>query len=345
MSRKVRDIIVLTGISIVLACSLVLLSLLLFTDVFFGNNNKIVYNGSSDDGQYETVDDSEVSELRVSYNGGELFAGGSLIKDSFTVEIIKKDGTVSRVNNYTCDMLNDAYRLKEGSNTLIFYYGKKHAAITLEAVNVRSRYIHAPTYVLYGNGSSSEDKLKNIENGKLTYKEALYNVAFTGDSQIEALETYRILDSNTVEALVGASADYLEQNFSTVVTKAYGKDALIVHYGINSLSASEEERTRRIEQYRELLVKLKEELPGTRVIVSGVFPVSSTIYYNKASFAYIDSYNFDLLEMCMEEEVEFYSNSEYMVSHQELFCADGLHLEYEFYADYWLKDLIEVMGL
>ena len=103
---------------------------------------------------------------------------------------------------------------------------------------------------------------------------------------IKALETYRLLDVNNVEALVGASADYLEQNFSTVVTKAYGKDALIVHYGINSLSVSENERNRRIEQYRGLLLRLKEELPETRIIVSGVFPVSDRIYYNKGSFGY-----------------------------------------------------------
>ena len=47
------------------------------------------------------------------------------------------------------------------------------------------------------------------------------------------------------------------------------------------MSASAEERERRISQYTELLSRLKAEVPDTRIIVSGVFPVSDTIYNNK----------------------------------------------------------------
>ena len=45
----------------------------------------------------------------------------------------------------------------------------------------------------------------------------------------------------------------MEEKFSLIVAKATGKDAIVVHYGINSLSASAEERERRINQYTELL--------------------------------------------------------------------------------------------
>ena len=346
MNKKVRDIIVLVGVSIVLLASLVLLYMVLFTKVFFNDDKPTAGNhGIVGQPPIDMVDDSEILELKVRYEGGELFAGGSVIAEDFIVEAVYKDGSVKHIKNYECVMMSEDYRLKEGSNTLVFYYGRKSAVITLEAVNVRSAYIFAPTYILHKGNGHSEDTVNQIEAGSLTYKEALAGVAFTGDSQIKALETYRILDANTVEALVGASADYLEQNFSTVVTKAYGKDALIVHYGINSLSVSENERSRRVEQYKDLLLRLKEELPETRIIVSGVFPVSDRIYYNKGSFAYINQYNFDLLDMCMEIGVEYYSNNEYMTNHQEVFSADGLHLEYKFYNEYWLKDLITTLKL
>lgn len=346
MSKKVRDIIVLAGISVVLLASLVLLYMVLFTKVFFDKDKPTVGNqGIVERPTTEIVDDSDIVELRVRYEGGELYAGGNVIADDFIVEAVNKDGSVKHIKNYESAMISEDYRLKEGSNTLVFYYGSKSAVITLEAINVRNSYIFAPTYILHKGNGNSEDTVKQIEEGIITYKDALSQVAFTGDSQIKALETYRLLDVNTVEALVGASADYLEQNFSTVVTKAYGKDALIVHYGINSLSVSENERNRRIEQYRGLLLRLKEELPETRIIVSGVFPVSDRIYYNKGSFAYINQYNFDLLDMCMEIGVEYYSNNEYMTNHQEVFSADGLHLEYKFYNEYWLKDLITTLKL
>lgn len=111
------------------------------------------------------------------------------------------------------------------------------------------------------------------------------------------------------------------------------------------MSASAEERERRISQYTELLSRLKAEVPDTRIIVSGVFPVSDTIYNNKLSFAYINQYNYELLKMCINLDIEYYSNNQYISGHQELFSADGLHLTPGFYKDYWLKDLILTMGL
>lgn len=73
--------------------------------------------------------------------------------------------------------------------------------------------LYAPTYEYKAaNKDKSVAKVDKIENGNLSYAEALDNVAFTGDSQIAALISYNILEQSNVEALVGASADYMEEN-------------------------------------------------------------------------------------------------------------------------------------
>lgn len=350
--KKAGSIVILSGMSVMLIGCLVFLYLILGTDLFFkkGDNNTL----NVDNIPGETIEmingpagDIKVAEMTAAYTGDKAFAGGRVTSDSFVVIIKDESGKEYELLNYKCSMLdNENYRLVEGSNTFVFYYNDMSATATVEAVNPESCGVYAPSYVLYtGNRKSSSDKIEAVKSGKMTLTEAVSDIAFTGDSQIAALVSYRLLTTNTVEALVGASADYLEEKFEAVVTKAYGKQALVVHYGINSLSSSAAEREYRINQYKDLLLRLKKELPGTRIIVSGVFPVSNTIQLVKPSFGYINNYDYELLKMCMEIDVEYYSNNEYMVAHQEYFSDDGLHLKPAFYSEYWLNDLIITMGL
>lgn len=346
--KKAGSIIILSGMSILLIGCLVFLYLLVGTEVFFKKTDN---SSNINIGEYgtagENMPEPEINgkEMKAEYIGEQAFAGGRLTADSFKVVVSDGEGQEATVTNYQCSMINnEEYRLGVGSNTFVFYYGDLSATVTVEAVDPEKYSSFAPSYVLHKKKDTGAT-IEGIKNGTISFADALSRVAFTGDSQIAALVSYNLLTNNSVEALIGASADYLAEQFDVVVTKAYGKDALIVHYGINSLSAQAGERAFRIAQYKELLEKLKEELPGTRIIVSGVFPVSSTIQSSRPSFGYINSYDFELLKMCMDINIEYYSNNEYMTAHQEYFSGDGLHLEPRFYSEYWLMDLIETMGL
>lgn len=348
--KKAGSIVILSCMSIILIGCLVFLYLILGTKIFFKDNNDAAVDGLINQTAGEIVGpgpDFKPAEIVATYIGDQAFAGGRVTSDKFVVRLKDEDGKEYELLNYKCSMLdNENYRLGEGSNTFVFYYNDLSTTVTIEAVNPENYGVYAPSYVLYtANRKNALDKIEAVESGKMTFAEATSNIVFTGDSQIAALRSYRLLDANTVEALVGATADYLEEKFDAVVTKAYGKQALVVHYGINSLSSSAQEREYRISQYRELLLRLKNELPGTRIIVSGVFPVSNTIQFSKPSFGYINNYDFELLKMCMEIDVEYYSNNEYMVAHQEYFSDDGLHLKPSFYSEYWLKDLMMTMGI
>ena len=338
--KKTVKVIAVTSLSITLIGCLAFIYILLRTNIIFKNQTV------ADAGIKDNIKLEDVSKITVTYKGDKAFAGGRLSKADFVVEVTENNGRKVEINDYKCAAFDGDYRLKEGNNEIVFSYGENTASVEVEAVNPMYLGLYAPTYEYKAaNKDKSVAKVDKIEKGNLSYAEALDNVAFTGDSQIAALISYNILEQSNVEALVGASADYMDEKFRLIVAKATGKDAIVVHYGINSFSASAEERERRISQYTELLSRLKAEVPDTRIIVSGVFPVSDTIYNNKLSFAYINQYNYELLKMCINLDIEYYSNNQYISGHQELFSADGLHLTPGFYKDYWLKDLILTMGL
>lgn len=342
-NKNTGKIILLVGYGLLLAAALAFLVMIIISgksDRKDSDNKKTythVYKGPD-----EVTDTDRIS---AKFIGDELYAGGQAVSGDFQVELVHDDGTSYELTEYTCDMFDEGKRLDEGSNNFTFGYGTLTTTITVDAVNPKD-YVYPPSYVLNKvDNLAAAEKVAELENGTLSYEDVFSEVVFTGDSQIKALATNGIFTMDRIVAEVGESYDYLEANFDSVVNMALGSDVLVVHYGINTLNASADDRAQRIEQYKDLLLRLKEKLPHVRIIVSGVFPVSDTILSSQERYAYIEEYDFMILEMCMEIGVEYLSDNEYMVQHQEVFSKDGIHLTKEFYTEYWLKNLILTMGI
>ncbi len=338
-------------LGIVLSCSVVFMGMILFTDLFTGQSfiSEITsYANGSDGGLFGSSgkkNDSSIKGLSATYTGGELYAGGQAIADNFVVEIEYADGTTKAVTDYNCDMLSEDARLVEGTNSFEFEYNGVSTTVRVNAVNARN-YAYPPDYVTVKvDAEAAKDKVAKIESGSVTFADALSNVAFTGDSQIKALSSYEIIPEDRIVAKVGESIDYFEANFTNVVNITAGKDVLIVHYGINTLTNDENDQTLRIEQYKEILSRLKETIPNVRIIVSGVFPVGNTIINDQDRFAYITDYDFKIFELCEELGIDYLSDNRYITDNQDVFGGDGLHLTSDFYKTYWLNNLITVMGL
>lgn len=334
-------------LGVVLAAACTVLCLILFTGIIF-DSPLIGIGGSSytGDKKYPQPGVNEsVNEITVTYTGGTLYAGGVALRDNFNVEAVFEDGSSQQIDNYTCNILDDGTPLVEGSNTLMFKYGNCNAVLTVDAVNIRS-FAYAPSYVtVAADEQTQKDIISRIEAGKTSYDQVYARVAFTGDSQIKALYTNELIPQNQITAEIGEGLDYFEKNYNEVISKASDKDVLVIHYGVNTLTTTEAGRAKFIEQYSSLIKRVQKDLPGIRIIVSGIFPVANTIVDQQPRFAYIGEYDYDLCEMCIELGVDYYSNNEYMISHQEVFGADGLHLTKAFYQDYWLKDMIITMGI
>lgn len=288
---------------------------------------------------------AHITGITVEYEGDTLYAGGQAIADCFSVYEHYSDGTVRKTADYTCPELSSNYRLQEGFTTFHFSKGEATAEITLSAISIR-KLPYAPNYLTVRVEEwKTQGVLEAIEMGEIKLKDYFENVAFTGDSQIRGLPVYNVLPDTRIIAKNGVSYEYLEKNLDNIVTLSLGCKALVVHYGINSLSTNPNDRTKKAEQYKALLLQLKQRLPGTRIIVSGLFPVASRIFSSQERFAYIADYNYELCEMCMEIGVDFVNDSPYLSVNPGVYAGDGIHQTVNFYTDYWLKNLISSMGV
>ncbi len=175
--------------------------------------------------------------------------------------------------------------------------------------------------------------IKQIDNGKKSFRKVFKNVWFVGDSLINGLEAYDILNRNHIISQVSASLFHLEENYDKIVKAR--PPILILHYGINMIGAQEAHLKNYINKYTSIIKNLKKDLPSTRIIVSLIFPVDSSVATAKR-FKAVPNWNKALIQMCKNEKVEYLDSSSIFKKHKEWYAKDGIHQAKGFYV-YWLK--------
>ena len=197
---------------------------------------------------------------------------------------------------------------------------------------------------LVGNATVTQinDTIKKIEKGTLSYRNVFKNVCVVGDSLMNGLEAYNILNSNMLVTQVSASLHHLNQNMSKII--GMNPRVLILHYGVNMMSGQQKQLDNFIETYTKHIKTLKKSLPDTRIIVSLIFPVNRSVA--KAAFlGNVDKYNAALIKMCKSLKVEYLDSSPVLKAHPECYGGDGIHLSKAFYSQYWLKFIIKEKGI
>lgn len=187
-----------------------------------------------------------------------------------------------------------------------------------------------------------EDQIKQIEKGKLSYRKVFSKVYIAGDSLMNGLEAYGILNSNHLFTQVSASLYHLEGVMSSII--AVRPPVLILHYGLNMIGDQQYHVDSFITQYTKDIKSLKKQLPDTRIIVSLLFPVDTSVATAKR-FKYVSRYNKRLIEMCKQLKVEYLDSSPVFKGHNEFYGADGIHLSASFYSKYWLKYIMREMEI
>ncbi|MBO7319746.1 MAG: hypothetical protein J6V06_06995 [Clostridia bacterium] len=186
------------------------------------------------------------------------------------------------------------------------------------------------------------DTLKNLDNGKTTYRKVFRNVYIVGDSLMDGLEAYDILNSNHLITQVSASLYHLNDNVKKIIK--INPPVLILHYGVNMIATEKKYLNNYIAMYTDIIEKLQASLPDTRIIVSGIFPVDRDIAKAKR-FGMIGEYNKKLKAMCKELDVEYMDSSAVLKAHPECYGSDGIHLSKAFYEKYWLRFIIKEMEI
>ena len=98
-----------------------------------------------------------------------------------------------------------------------------------------------------------------------------------------------------------------------------------------------------ISQYTKIISKLQKKLPDTRIVVSLLFPVDTSVA-TANRFKFVSRYNKRLVEMSKELGVEYLDSSSVFKGH-DFYGADGIHLSYSFYYNYWLKFIMREMEI
>ncbi len=184
--------------------------------------------------------------------------------------------------------------------------------------------------------------LKKLESGKTTYRKVFKNVYIVGDSLMHGLNEYDILNSNNLITQVSASLYHLSDNMEKIV--GLNPPVLILHYGINMIGTKDAHLESYISLYAKLIKELKKNLPETRIVVSGLFPVDRDIA-KAERFKNISAYNKALKSMCKKQKVEFLNSSSVLKEHPECYASDGIHLSKSFYEKYWLRFIIEKLEI
>ena len=183
-----------------------------------------------------------------------------------------------------------------------------------------------------------EETIRKIQSGKLTYRKVLSDLYIAGDSLMDGLRAYNILDANHLVTEVSAMLGHLEKNFDKIVDMH--PPILMLHYGLNG-GPGDTVRGNFISKYKKIIERFKEELPNTRIVISLIFPVKST----KQGMEYIKEYNRDLKKMCVDEGIEYLDSSPVFKGHDEFYAGDGEHLQPKVYSENWLPYVIRALEI
>lgn len=239
-------------------------------------------------------------------------------------------------------VIRENYSYAEDTHEGVSYIRMLCEADVAEAEKLVSEADKIRNYVPETNAQLAKENLALLEQGKTTYKKLFKNVCIAGDSLMDGLKSYGILNKKRLFTQVSASLWHLEDNIKKIVKKKPG--VLILHYGINMLGNDEESLAGYIEMYTKCIKKLKKALPDTRIIISSIFPVDREIATRK-ELGRIGKYNKALKKMCKKQKVDFLNNTPLFKEIEYMYGRDGIHLPEAFYRDHWLKYIIEEMEI
>lgn len=184
--------------------------------------------------------------------------------------------------------------------------------------------------------------LQLIDAGKMTYSKALKDLYIAGDSLMEGLAEYRILNSSHVIAQVSASLYHLEENFGKIT--GLRPPILLLHYGLNMLENDDAHLHTFIRMYTSLIQRLKQALPNTRIVVSLLFPVDRS-KATESIYGRVNVYNREMKQMAKDLGVEVLDSAPAFGGSTAYYGRDGIHLSSSFYRNVWLKYVIRELEI
>lgn len=160
-----------------------------------------------------------------------------------------------------------------------------------------------------------------------------------GDSRAVGYDVYGFLNPERVLAGAGDNINKIDEHLSQV--EALQPRFIFIAYGINDVGIGLWPTP---QDYADDMMRkigtLQEKAPNAQIIVSSILPVQG-VPENPAWYE-IPEYNQALADTCKAQGIIFADNSQIVQEHIDLYDADNVHMQRDFY-QYWGKNLIEAV--
>jgi len=167
------------------------------------------------------------------------------------------------------------------------------------------------------------------------------NSVFIGDSITEGFAVNEILPKEWVIAGAGATAGFTYDDLGALVAKK--PDKVFIMLGSDDLLMPVDDPK---ELFRndltKLVKKIKEELPGSKIHLQSITPVTQEALKQEPRYERIAEYNELLQELAGKLSVNYVDIGVLAKENPALFAEDGVHFQKEFY-QLWLKKLSELL--
>ncbi len=177
---------------------------------------------------------------------------------------------------------------------------------------------------------------KGIADGTLTYEKLFDGTLLIGDYTAATIRMYNLLPERQCIGRTDANLDFLSEQLVSIA--ANKPETLILHFGMYELQADVlQMQTAFIDRYKSIIQQIQYLLPGIRIVVSSIFPVTNDAQNADPKYANRAVYNAALQAMCADNGWQFLYNEPLVTQHADLFGTGGVFLSGNFYEDYWLQ--------
>lgn len=186
------------------------------------------------------------------------------------------------------------------------------------------------------DSSSTTFEKEHISSSNIdtsTFKSIFESSVFLGDSITDGLHDIDILDEKNIVSGIGKSIGDAQKNIEQVANQK--PENIFILLGLCNLTETKEST---ITQYSQLIQKIKEKLPDTKINILSITPVTPERTQKEERYKNINDFNEGFKMIAKKEQVNFIDLSPIFKDNPDLYVEDGIHFKPEFYP-IWLEYL------
>ncbi|MGG4446504.1 GDSL-type esterase/lipase family protein [Brevibacillus porteri] len=163
-----------------------------------------------------------------------------------------------------------------------------------------------------------------------SYASQYQTSVFLGDSITEGLSYHDVLKDKNVLAGAGKTAEFALQDVDELVKRK--PEHIFIQLGSDDiLWPTDNPKEYSLSYYGQLIDRIKVKLPETSITILSVTPVTAEAEKAEPRYRNIGDYNKGLKELASKVQVGFIDVSSIVSAHPDMYDADGIHFQAEFY--------------